>query len=327
MMHVALTYDLREDYLAQGYDEETTAEFDAPETIAALEAALLRRGCKVTRVGAVFALVERLARGERWAFVLNIAEGLYGLAREAQIPALLDAYQIPYAFSDPLTLALTLDKAMTKRVIRDAGLPTADFAVLTDTLDLSACALDYPLFVKPLAVGTGKGISAASQVHSTTELADVCQALWTRYRQPVIAESYLPGREFTVGVIGNGAAARAVGVMEVLYHTNAEAGGYTYLNKEHYEDRVSYRLVEDAAAQQAAATALAAWRLLRCRDGGRVDLRANAAGVPQFLEVNPLAGLHPVRSDLVILARLVGWHYEQLIDAILDATWQRLGWA
>ncbi len=326
-LHVALTYDLRADYLAQGYDAETTAEFDSPETIAALEAALMRRGCRVTRVGHIQHLVHRLAQGERWDLALNIAEGLHGLAREAQIPALLEAYQIPYIFSDALTLALTLDKALTKRVVRDAGLPTAAFAVLASPADLQAHGLAYPLFVKPLAEGTGKGISAASQVQAAEALALVCQTLWARYHQPVLAETYLPGRELTVGILGTGASARVLGVMEVRYQAQAEAGGYTYANKEHYEDRVQYQLVTDDLAQQAAAVALAAWQLLRCRDAGRVDLRADAAGVAQFLEVNPLAGLHPVRSDLVILARLTGWTAEQLLDAILDAAWQRLGLA
>lgn len=324
-LHVALTYDLRADYLAQGYDEETTAEFDSPETIAALEAALVRRGCQVTRVGHLFNLVQRLACGERWDLALNIAEGLRGLAREAQIPALLEAYQIPCVFSDALTLALTLDKALTKRVVRDAGLPTATFAVLSTQADLQRHGLSYPLFVKPLAEGTGKGISAASHVNHDIELEAICQTLWARYHQPVLAETYLPGRELTVGIIGTGATATVLGVMEVIYQANAEAGGYTYANKEHYEDRVQYRLVSDPSAQQAAVVALAAWQLLRCRDGGRVDLRADAVGVAHFLEVNPLAGLHPVRSDLVILARLAGWSHTQLLDAILDAAWQRLG--
>jgi len=136
-------------------------------------------------------------------------------------------------------------------------------------------------------------------------------------------ETYLPGRELTVGILGTGPEARVLGVMEVRIEEEVAGAGYSYENKEHYEDRVSYRLVPveegDGEARQAADTALAAWRTLRCRDAGRVDLRSDATGIPQFLEVNPLAGLHPVRSDLVILARLAGYDYQALIESIVDA--------
>ena len=316
-MRVGLTYDLRDDYLAQGYSEEDTAEFDSAVTIDGLAHALGRQGLTVDRIGNVRQLAARLVAGERWDFVFNIAEGLRGVGREAQVPALLDAFDVPYSFSDPLVLSLTLDKAMTKRVVRDAGLPTPDFAVVGEEADLAAVDLPFPLFVKPVAEGTGKGVSAASRVRNRDELAGACRAVLARYRQPALVETYLPGREFTVGVVGTGRAARPIGVMEILFGANAEAHGYTHLNKEHYEGRVSYRLASDAAAGAAAELAVSAWRTLGCRDGGRLDLRCDARGCPQFIEVNPLAGLHPGRSDLVILAKLAGWSYDDLIGAIV----------
>src|ERR1700743_422681 len=125
MMRIGVTYDLRSDYLAMGYGEEETAEFDSEVTIAALCSALAGLGPTPLRIGGVKTLVERLAKGERYDAVFNFCEGLRGVAREAQVPALLDAYDIPYVFSDALTMALTLDKAMTKRVVRDCGVPTA----------------------------------------------------------------------------------------------------------------------------------------------------------------------------------------------------------
>ena len=323
-MRVGLTYDQRAEYLARGFDEEETAEFDAPETIDALEKALRNQGFHTDRIGNLEALAARLVAGERWDWVFNIAEGLRGLGREAQVPALLDAWDLPYCFSDPVTMGVTLDKSLAKRLVRDQGIPTAPFILIESPddlkgLDLRGLHLPFPLFAKPVAEGTGKGIGPASRAGSPQELSAVCTSLLARFRQPVLVEAYLPGRELTVGILGTGRGARVLGVMEVRIDAANADGDYSYDNKEHYEDRVEYRLVEDGEALQAADTALAAWRALRCRDAGRVDLRSDDKGVPQFLEVNPLAGLHPVRSDLVILARLSGYDYQALIEAIVDA--------
>jgi D-alanine-D-alanine ligase len=323
-MKIGITYDLREDYLAEGYSEEETAEFDHPLTIAAIEGALGELGYTTERIGHIRALASRLVAGKRWDLVFNIAEGLRGFGREAQVPALLDAYDIPYTFSDPLVLALTLHKGLTKRVIRDLGIPTPDFAVVETTDEVAALALPFPLFAKPVAEGTGKGVTAASRIDDAAALERICRTLLETYRQPVLVETYLPGREFTVGIIGTGARARVPGVMEVHFTAKAEAGGYSYLNKEDWHGRIEYRLADDDMARQAAATALAAWRGLGCRDGGRIDLRADAAGRPQFIEVNPLAGIRPDHSDLPILCALAGLPYRDLIAGIMDSARRRL---
>src|ERR1700761_1843182 len=159
-MRIGVTYDLRSDYLALGFGEEETAEFDAEETIAAVCDALAVLGHQPIRIGGIRPLTQRLAAGERWDAVFNICEGLKGVSREAQVPALLEAYDIPYVFSDPLTLALCLDKAMTKRVLRDAGVPTADFALIETDADIEKVALGFPLFLKPVSEGSGKGVNA-----------------------------------------------------------------------------------------------------------------------------------------------------------------------
>ena len=323
-MLIGLTYDLREDYLALGYGEEDTAELDAPETIAGIAAALEAHGHRVDRIGHIRDLARRLVAGERWDLVFNIAEGLHGFGREAQVPALLEAYGIPCTFSDTLSSALTLHKAMAKHVVRGAGLPTADFAVVESPLDLEGLALPFPLFAKPVAEGTGKGVGRRSRAENTEELGAVCVELLARFQQPVLVETYLPGREYTVGIVGSGRGADAIGVMEVCLLPTAEAGAYTYHNKEHYQGLVEYRLVTGSIAERAAQVALGAWRALGCRDGGRVDLREDSAGTPSFLEVNPLSGLHPLRSDLVILAGLQGLEYPALIGRILDSALQRM---
>ena len=324
-MKVGLTYDLRDEYLAEGYGEEETAEFDRPETIHAIETALRRMGFETERIGHAKDLVARLANRERWDWVFNIAEGLHGIGREALIPALLEAYQIPCAFSDSMVLALTLHKGMTKRVIKNLGIPTPDFAVVEDERDIEDVNLPFPLFAKPVAEGTGKGITAASKLANRDDLRRVCRALLAQYRQPALIERFLPGREYTVGLFGTGREARAFGAMEVALNAQAEQDVYSYHNKEHYEGLVEYRLVEGEAAERACAVALAAWRGLGCRDAGRIDVREDEQGAPNFIEVNPLAGIRPVHSDLCIICNLLGISYQQMIETIARSALQRFG--
>jgi D-alanine-D-alanine ligase len=322
-MHIGVTYDLRADYLALGFSEEETAEFDSEITIDAICAALASLGYVPQRIGGVRRLAERLAAGERWDGVFNFCEGLKGLAREAQVPALLEAYDVPYVFSDPVTLCIALDKSMAKRVLRDCGVPTAPFAVIENRKDIAAVELPFPLFLKPIAEGSGKGVSAQSRVTAKSELETIATALLQKFDQPVLVEQYLPGREFTVGITGTGADAEVLGIMEVLLTECAAPHGYGYENKEHYEGRMDYRLADDAEACEAARVALAAWRALRCRDGGRIDLRSTENGQPHFIEVNPLAGLNPERSDLCFIARFKGITYRDLIARIMDSFCRR----
>ena len=322
-MRIGVTYDLRSDYLALGLGEEETAEFDSEVTIAAICAALEALGHEPIRIGNVRRLAEELVAGARWDAVFNICEGLKGVAREAQVPALLEAYDVPYVFSDPLTLSLALDKGMAKRVVRSCGVPTPDFAVIASPEDACGVDLPFPLFVKPVAEGSGKGVNAKSRVTDRPCLARVAADLLDRFRQPALAEIFLPGREFTVGIVGSGHEAESLGVIEVLWTNKATAHGYGYENKEHFEEKIIYRLVEDAAAREAAEVAIAAWRALRCRDGGRVDIRFGDDGKAYFLEVNPLAGLNPDRSDLVFIARFKGLSYRDLIGRIMESFLRR----
>lgn len=326
-MFVGITFDLRAEYLAAGYSEEETAEFDRPDTIEALEKALQTLGHQTDRIGHAKQLIARLAKGDRWDFVVNIAEGLYGIAREAQVPAILDVYQIPYTFSDPLIMALSLDKGLSKVVVRQAGVPTSDFAIVREVADIEKVSLPFPLFAKPLAEGTGKGISSTSKIGDPQSLRELCEALLAKFRQPVLVESFLPGREFTVGLIGSGAEAVVLGTLEIVLLPGAEQDAYSYVNKERCEELVEYRLVRaesDGEVRRAEEVALQAWRALNCRDAGRVDLRSNAAGEPHFLEVNPLAGLHPQHSDLPMLCTALGIPYVDLIERIVRSTMKRL---
>jgi len=318
-VRIGLTYDLRDDYRALGFAEEDTAEFDFVATIDAIEGALAALGHETERVGNVRALAERLAGGARWDLVFNTAEGVRGFGREAQVPALLEAFEIAYTFADPLVAALTLHKGMAKRVLRDAGVPTAPFHVVADEADLADVALPFPLFVKPVAEGTAKGIDAGSRVDDLAALAARCRLVLERYAQPALVEPYLPGREFTVGILGAGREARAIGTLELRLRPGAEPEVYSYLNKEKSEERVDLPLADAAARRLVEPVALAAWRALGGRDAGRIDLRLDAAGWPQVLELNPLPGLHPTHSDLPILWSALGRPYGELIAAIVTS--------
>jgi D-alanine-D-alanine ligase len=322
-MRIGVTYDLRSDYLAMGYGEEETAEFDAEETIVAICGALSGLGHKPVRIGGIRKLAEALVKGERWDAVFNICEGLKGVAREAQVPALLEAYDIPYVFSDPLTLAASLDKAVAKRIARDCSVATPDFAVIAAIGDADAIALSYPLFVKPNSEGSGKGVDAKSKVDNRDQLKEVAAELLARFQQPVLVETFLPGREFTVGITGTGADAEILGITEITRTDKFIGHGYGYQNKEYWEDKVVIRLCEDAHAQAAGETALAAWRALNCRDGGRVDIREDASGRPHFIEVNPLAGLRPDYSDLCFIANFKEVPYQDLIGKIMASFLKR----
>jgi D-alanine-D-alanine ligase len=323
-MRVGLTYDLRSAYLKEGYSEEETAEFDRDDTIDSIENTLKELGYKTDRIGHVRQLAGRLANGDRWDIVFNIAEGMFGIAREAQVPALLDAYNIPCVFSDALILALSLHKGMCKHVIRDCNIPTPEFKVINNLSDIDTVKLSMPLFAKPIAEGTGKGVDGNSKVNSMKELKKLCGDLLTKYKQPVLVETFLPGREFTIGIVGTGDEAKSVGVLEVVLKGDAEPDAYSYVNKEKCEELVQYILVKGKIAAECEKVALESWRALGCRDGGRVDIRLDDKGVPNFLEVNPLAGLHPLHSDLPILSTLNGIAYRDLIKMIMDSAVKRV---
>lgn len=319
MIKVGITYDLRSEYLKMGFTEDETAEFDQEGTIVAIESALRALNYETDRIGNLKQLVSRLSQGDRWDLVFNISEGMYGNGREAQVPALLDAYRIPYVFSSPLVLALTLDKGLTKRVIRDGGIATPDFCVIRTESDLEKMNLPFPVFVKPLAEGTGKGIDGKSVVKNAEEFVSICTALLSKYQQPVLVETFLPGREFTVGIVGTGNQARAVGTMEIILKSEAEKDVYSYKNKENWEYFVNYRATRGKEKKACEKLALEAYRLLGCEDAGRLDIRMDKYGNPNFLEINPLAGIHPTYSDLPILSKLNGISYNSLMKMIMNS--------
>lgn len=323
-MKIGLTYDLHSEYKSKGFSEEEIAEFDHEDTILAIEGALKNLGHSVQRIGNIYDLITKLnKKNDRWDLVFNIAEGMYGMGREAQVPCLLDAYNINYTFSDPVVLSLTLHKALTKRVVRDAGIKTPDFKLIIKEEDLEGFVLKFPVFIKPVAEGTGKGISDKSRVNNFEELNSRIKEMLKKYKQPVLVEEYLGGREFTTGIVGTGLGAKVWGTMEIV-SKESEDRTYSYHVKKNYDQYVKYRIPEESVLEQCAKMALKVWRVLGCKDAGRVDFRADENGVLNFLEINPLAGLHPEDSDLVIITKLNGLEYIDLIKEIILSAKERL---
>ncbi|PPQ89777.1 hypothetical protein CVT25_008063 [Psilocybe cyanescens] len=358
-LKIAFTYDSRSEWLACGYSAEQCAEFDSDETIEGIAASLRKLGT-VQMIGGLKALTEALTTSKPdWDIVFNICEGFGSMGREAQVPALLEAWGIPFTFSDSATLGLCLDKAKTKMVLDHYGVPTAPFACvpprntwpekgvspisIIQNSPHSHALESFPLFVKPAAEGTGMGITQANKVTDYEQLTKVVEDLSRRYpTQTILIERFLQGREFTVGIIGTGAEARAVGVREMVFlkdnptfpidPTTAyvdmdpallDLDVYGYDLKRVSSPNPQYvdlHLSSDPAAQGAAEVAVKAWTLLGCRDGGRVDIRhdtKNADAVPNFIEVNPLAGLTPGYSDFPLLAQANGIGYDQLLSMIV----------
>jgi D-alanine-D-alanine ligase len=319
-MKIGLTYDLRSWYLERGYSMEDTAEFDKQDTVDAIEAAIRAMGFETELIGNCFQLIDALAAGKRWDMVFNIAEGLYGDGRESVVPAILDQYRIPYVFSGPVIMGISLNKHLTRLIVEAAGVPVSPGILISEARDIVKCNLQYPLFVKPVSEGTGKGITEKNLVHNEKELREMVEYLLTGYHQPVLVEEYLPGREFTVGLIGSGDNAVAIGGMEIECKDNLP---YSVEFKENYQVFCKYTPMEGEYTEECKSVALKAWKALDGLDAGRVDVKADRYGRICFIEVNPLAGLHPVHSDLPILSNMAGIKYQQLMERIIESALKR----
>lgn len=320
-MKVGLTFDLRSWYIGRGYSMDETAEFDKQETVDALEDSLKQMGHSTEPIGNAFQLIEALAAGRRWDIVFNIAEGLYGDGRESVVPAILDQYRIPYVFSGPVIMGLSLNKHLAKLVVSAAGVPVSPGVLITEPDSCDKIILNYPLFVKPVSEGTGKGITEKSLVKNASELRVMVEWILSEFRQPALVEEYLPGREFTVGIVGSGHESVAIGGMEVICADNLP---YSVEVKENYENYCKYTPLDVNIADECRKVALSAWKALDAVDAGRIDLKADRNGKICFIEANPLAGLNPIHSDLPILARMYGIEYQKLMEMIMESATRRV---
>jgi D-alanine-D-alanine ligase len=218
-------------------------------------------------------------------------------------------------------MGLSLNKHLAKLVVAAAGVPVSPGCLITELKDLEKCKLKYPLFVKPVSEGTGKGITDKSLVNSAGDLKKMTRWILKEFKQPALVEEYLPGREFTVGVIGTGEEAIAIGGMEVMCANNLP---YSVEVKENYQNYCKYKPLDADIIDECKSVALRAWKALDAVDAGRVDLKADREGKICFIEANPLAGLNPIHSDLPILSRMYGIEYQTLMEMIMKASIKRI---
>ncbi len=327
-MIIGIAYDLKQDFSKEeGRPDDWLEEYDSVETIEALENAFDSLGHKAVRLGGGRTFLKRI-QTTRVDLVFNLAEGSRGRTREAHLPAVLEMLEIPYTHSDPLTMALTLDKEMAKRVVASEGIHTPDFRLIRNQADAQHIDLPFPLFAKPAYDGSSKGIRSHSRVMDREALNDEIDRLLDDYGTPILVETFLPGREFTAGILGNGSP-YVLGVMEVAPAEGlAEDFVYCTTMKRECARRVRYIYPPDLTLprlRQIEKVALDSYRVLGCRDVARIDIRLDRQGTPHFLEANPLPGIAPGYSDLVILANNVGWSYEELIETILAHAFERHG--
>jgi D-alanine--D-alanine ligase len=305
--------------------DDVDAEFDSPKTIQAIADAIAALGHEVVLLEATAALPLALA-DLKLDLVFNMAEGLQGRAREAQVPALLEMLGIPYTGSDVATMAVALDKGLAKRLVREAGFGTAKARVVEPGA-APPTGLRFPMIVKPNAEGSSKGVTSASVVRDQAALEEVVAQLHARYRSAALVEEFLPGREFTVGILGD-VDPWVLPPMEICFHDAPDAlPVYTFAHKTEEDKAISFEVpakVPAALDARLREVALGCFRALGCRDVARIDLRLDADGEPNFIECNPLPGLSPGFSDLCIIAQSCGVDHGALIARILAPGLRRL---
>ncbi len=324
-LRIGFTYNVKRVDSKAGNDAE--AEYDAPETIDSIREAIESHGHIVLPLEATAELPRQFTE-QPVDLVFNIAEGVSGRNREAAVPALCELMGIPYTGSDAATLSIALDKALSKRVLRQHGILTPEFQVMESGRERLSSKLKFPLIVKPNQEGSSKGVSASASVVDDEEgLRAVVRELLERYRQPALVEDYIAGREFTVGLLGD-KRPRVLPPMEILFKDTSNLRPvYDYQIKQEWEKHVYYQCpakLSPAELKAIERVARETFLALACRDVARVDLRMDAAGELWVLEVNPLPGLTPGYSDLCLIANAANIDYRSLIGEIMAGGLKRL---
>ncbi len=301
-------------------DQDDEAEYDSPKTLQAIREAIASYGHEVVDLEATQDLPLQLA-STPVDVVFNIAEGFKGRSRESQVPALLELLDIPYTGSDPAALSVSLDKALAKRMVKTHGILTPDYVVLNTGRERLPREINFPMIVKPVAEGTSKGVTKKSIVRDEVELRDAARELIGKYRQPALAESYVAGREFTVGMLGE-RRPRVLPPMEVVFlDPNDPTPVYSFDMKQDWTDRIRYDVPAKITPRELDRLERAGrecFAALGCRDVARIDFRLDPEGRIYFIECNPLPGLAPGWSDLVLIAQAAGIDYRSLIGEILS---------
>lgn len=325
MKTIGLTYDLKTDYEFKKDDPpDANAEFDHPSTIGVIASAIESRGFKVKKIGNVSSLLEKIDN-LGVDIVFNISEGLSGRNRESQVPILLEMEGIPFVGADALTLALTLDKIMAKKIFIAEGIPTPKFFEAKSAQSLNDTDhLQFPLIVKPRFEGSSKGLSEASRVENIEELKKQVEYITNTYKQPALIEEFIRGEEFTVAVIGNDP-------FETMPIVQIKIDGRLKLNDKFYtfaritSNRLEYicpaRISQDLK-EKISSLALRTYKAVECRDFGRIDFRVDNEGRPYVLEINPLPSLS-TEDVFMLVAKAIGISYEEMIGRILECALNR----
>jgi D-alanine-D-alanine ligase len=326
-MRIGLSYDLKTSVAPSTGVEDALEEYDSPETLEIIEDACQKAGHEVVRLGGGEEFLRNILR-EKVDLVFNIAEGRgESRGREAQVPAVLEMLGVPSTGSDSLTLAVCLDKPVTKTLVKAGGILTPRWFTLTDEESVRAARWDvfpFPMIIKPSFEGSSKGIRLTSLVHNVREAEAEARRIIGDYHQPAMVEEFIDGEEVTIGVIGN-RYPQVVGMMRVVPKQQVEHFVYSLEVKRDYVNLVDYECpmqLPQAVLDRLEAAALAAYKTLGCRDLSRVDFRIGKDGKPSFIEINPLPGLGTY-SDLVIMTGKLGWTHAGLIQAVLDAAMER----
>jgi D-alanine-D-alanine ligase len=325
---VGLTYDLKTDYeFKEGDPEDANAEFDHPSTIDRISAAIESNGFKTKKIGNVSSLLDNIGKLDV-DIVFNISEGLYGRNRESQVPILLEMAGIPFVGADALTLGMTLDKVMAKKIFIADKIPTPRFFEVKADFDgngvLSNGHLQYPLFVKPRFEGSSKGLSESSRVENHEELKKQVEYVIRTYKQPALVEEFIRGEEFTVAIIGNDPP-------EILPIVQIKIEGRLKLQDRFYtfghitSEKLEYvcpARINDDLKNKINKLALKTFESVECKDLGRVDFRVDEQGNPYVLEINPLPSLSS-EDVFMEVARAQGITYDNMIGKILNCSIKR----
>jgi D-alanine-D-alanine ligase len=316
---VGFTYNLKRK------KSEEEAEFDSIETIKAIKNALRDNGCSVTLLEVNKSLPRKLLN-RKFDIIFNIAEGVNGRSREAQVPALLELYNLKYTGSDSTTLCVCLDKALTKQVVSLQNIKTPAFRLVKNS-DIKLCPnLEFPLIVKPNTEGSSKGISDVSIVENENELRLVIKSLYKQYQCELLIEEFIKGREFTVGILGNDNNIQVFRPMEIKFSNSHGYSIYDYNVKQAFENKVTYvcpASISPDVEMLILDTSRKIYEVLGCKDFSRIDFRLTESNELYFIEINPLPGLTPGYSDMPIIAEKNGLSYDSLIMMILSSALTR----
>ncbi|HHX77277.1 MAG TPA: ATP-grasp domain-containing protein [Firmicutes bacterium] len=335
-LHVGITYNLKKGNRDTDKDSQLPglepmdidAEYDDITTVMAIKEVLEGKNCRVTLMEADRELPVKLAE-DKPDIVFNIAEGIHGRGREAQVPALLNFYKIPFTGSDETTLCIALDKALTKRILSTYGIKTPKGRIINREQSQLTGKFYFPAIVKPNAEGSSKGISDVAVVMNRKELQDLVLKNISLYKQDMLVEEYVSGREFTVGILGNGKDIHIFPPMEINYVKQVNQFNiYSYNVKQNYKEFIRYECpanINKDAEIEMTNTAKKIYEVLSCKDFARIDFRVSPKGELYFIEINPLPGMAPGYSDFPMIAAFNGMEYDSLVWNVLKSALKRYG--